>query len=88
MIAVSERGLTSAQWSVYNTDTKRTQYNSEPTSDITAETVVVDGFALSQKDTAGITSTATMYNEAYTYGYLNFGNINPRCNTLLSIFTL
>ena len=65
-IAVSERGLTSAQWSIYNTDTKRTQYSSEPSSDI----------------------TATMYNEAYTYGYLNFGNINPRCNTLLSLFAL
>ena len=53
IIAVSERGLTSAQWSVYNTDTKRTQYSSEPTSDIIAVTVVVGGFALSQKDTAG-----------------------------------
>ena len=43
MIAVSERRLTSAQWSVYNTDTKRTRYSSESTSDITAVTVVVDG---------------------------------------------
>ena len=56
---VSERGLTSMQWSVYNEATKRTQYSTVPTSSITAETVTVDGFALSQKDTAGITTIAS-----------------------------
>ena len=43
VISVNERGLTSTQWSVYNTDTKRIRYSS-PTSDITAETVTVSGF--------------------------------------------
>ncbi len=47
------------QWSVYNEATKRTQYSTVPTSSITAEAVRVDGFAISQKDTAGITTTAT-----------------------------
>ncbi len=32
VISVSERGLTSTQWSVYNTDTKRIRYISIPTS--------------------------------------------------------
>ena len=59
VISVSERGLTSMQWSVYNEATKRTQYSTVPTSSITAEAVRVDGFAISQKDTAGITTTAT-----------------------------
>ena len=59
MISVSERGLTSMQWSVYNEATKRTQYSTVPTSSITAEAVTVDGFALLQKDTAGITTTAS-----------------------------
>ena len=59
VISVSERGLTSTQWSVYNEATKRTQYSTVPTSSITAEAVTVDGFALSQKDTAGITTTAS-----------------------------
>ena len=58
-ISISERGLTSSQWSVYNTDTKRIRYSCVPTSDITAEAVVVDGFTLSQKDFSGIVTTAT-----------------------------
>ena len=58
MISVSERGLTSMQWSVYKDATKRTQYSTVPTSSITAEAVEVDGFALSQKDTVGITTSA------------------------------
>lgn len=57
-ISVSERCLTSTVWMVYNDDTKRTQYSTVPTSNITAETVVVDGFALLQKDTVGITTSA------------------------------
>ena len=35
------------------------QYSTVPGSSITAETVTVSGVALSQKDTAGITTTAT-----------------------------
>ena len=58
-VFVSERGLTSTQWSEYSENTKRIQYSAVPTSDITAETVTVDGFVLSQKDTAGVVTTAT-----------------------------
>ena len=58
-VLVSERGLTSTQWSEYSENTKRIQYSAVPTSDITAEAVTVDGFVLSQKDTAGVVSTAT-----------------------------
>ena len=57
-ISIDERGLTSSTYTVYNDGTKRTEYSIVPTSDITAEVVTVDGFALSQKDTAGITVTA------------------------------
>ena len=35
------------------------QYSTIPTSSITAETVTVDGVVISQKDTAGIVTTAT-----------------------------
>jgi hypothetical protein len=58
-VFVSERGLTSTQWTEYSENTKRIQYSAVPTSDITAETVRVDGFALSQKDTVGVVTTAT-----------------------------
>ena len=69
VIAMNERGLTSADWTVYNNGTKRSRYNTVPTSNITAETAVVDGFALSQKDTAGITTTAT---RSYTAGKVSY----------------
>ena len=58
-VFVSERGLTSTQWTEYSGDTKRVQYSTVPTSSITAEVVTVDGFALSQKDTAGVATTFT-----------------------------
>ncbi len=56
---ISERGLTSAQWTEYSEHTKRVQYSTVPTSSITAKAVTVDGVALSQKDTAGITTTSS-----------------------------
>ncbi len=58
-VFVSERGLTSTQWSEYSENTKRIQYSAVPTSNITAEAVTVDGVALTQKDTAGVVTTAT-----------------------------
>ena len=74
-VLVSERGLTSTQWTEYSENTKRIQYSAVPTSDITAEAVTVDGFALTQKDTAGVVTTATrplvIQKDAtwYTYGW-------------------
>ena len=58
-VTISERGLTSILWTEYSGGTKRVQYSTVPTSSITAETVTVDGVVLLQKDTAGITMTAT-----------------------------
>ncbi len=85
-ISVSERNLTSAQWSVYNAATKRTRYTSLPSSDITAEAVTVDGFVVPQSDNAGVTTTAgrtlsvtdaaTVNNGTYSYNYDNIGNRN------------
>ena len=74
-VFVSERGLTSTQWTEYSENTKRIKCSAVPTSDITAETVTVDGFALTQKDTAGVVTTATrplaIQKDAtwYTYGW-------------------
>ncbi len=59
LVFISERGLTSSQWTEYSEHTKRVQYSTVPTSTITAEAVMVDGFALSQKDTAGVVTTFT-----------------------------
>ena len=41
-VFVSERSLTSTQWSEYSAGTKQVQYSTMPGSAITAETVTVD----------------------------------------------
>ena len=50
-------GQQSVQWTEYIAPTKHTQFSRIPTSDIIAETLVVDGFIISQTDHAGIHST-------------------------------
>ena len=81
-VFVSERGLTSMQWSVYNEATKRTQYSTVPTSSITAEAVTVDGFAISQKDTAGIVTTAA---RSYTANGMVLTQTDGRGNTTTTV---
>jgi hypothetical protein len=68
VIAVDERGLTSADWVVYNNSTKRTRYSSVPTSDITAETVVVDGRRATKKVTTN--GSVTLHQRFLYRGYL------------------
>lgn len=78
-IAIDERGLTSTQWTDYNTGTKRTSYSTIPSSTITAETVTVDGFAVHQKDNAGITSTAA---RTYATSGMTITHTDGRGNTI------
>ena len=82
VISVNERGLTSTQWSVYNTDTKRIRYSSVPTSNITAEAVTVDGFAVSQKDFSGIVTTAS---RRYTATGMERAHTDGRGNTTTTV---
>ena len=82
VISVNERGLTSAEWMVYNNGTKRTRYSSIPTSNISAETVIVDGFAFFQKDNAGIITSAT---RSYTVDGMVFTQTDGRGNTTTSV---
>ena len=81
-ISIDERGLTSSTYTVYNDGTKRTEYSIVPTSDITAEVVTVDGFALSQKDTAGITVTA---GRSYTASGMVFTQTDGRGNSTTTV---
>ena len=81
-VFVSERGLTSVQWTEYSGGTKRVQYSTAPTSTITAKAVTVDGFALSQKDTAGVVSTAT---RCYTASGMLLTQTDGRGNTTTTI---
>ena len=81
-VFVSERSLTSTQWSEYSAGTKRVQYSTVPTSSITAETVTVDGVVRSQKDTAGITTTAT---RSYTANGMVLTQTDGRGNTTTTV---
>jgi len=47
----------SVKWTEYTAPTKRTQFSRIPTSEITAESVIVDGFTTNQTDHAGIRSS-------------------------------
>ena len=70
-LTIDERNLTSTQWVEYHVGTKRKSYNTLPTSDITAEAVTVDGFTLSQKDNAGVTSNwhSPLYHRCRAKGF-------------------
>lgn len=58
-VSINERNLTSMKWEEYAENTKRIQKSVVPDSTITAEAVIVDGIVLSQKNHAGVTSTAS-----------------------------
>ena len=77
-VSISERNLTSSQWSVYNEGAKRTSYSTIPGSTITAESVTVDGFVVSRKDHAGIISTAS---RTYTATGIVYTQTDGRSNT-------
>ena len=81
-VFVSERSLTSTQWTVYSAGTKRVQYSTVPTSSITAETVTVSGVVRSQKDTAGITTTVT---RSYTANGMVLTQTDGRGNTTTTV---
>ena len=58
-ISTDERGNSATEWSVFTAPSKVTSYRTVPTSEIVAEAVSVDGFTTSQKDYAGITTSAS-----------------------------
>ena len=81
-VFISERGLTSTQWTEYSEHTKRVQYSTASTSSITAETVMVDGSVLSQKDTAGVVTTFT---RSYTVNGMVLTQTDGRGNTTTTV---
>ena len=81
-VFISERGLTSTQWTEYSEHTKRVQYSTAPTSSITAETVTGDGFTLSQKGTAGVVTTFT---RSYTVNGMVLTQTDGRGNTTTTV---
>ncbi len=80
-ISTDERGNNSVNWTVYTAPAKLTSYSSIPTSEIVAETVSVDGFTLSQKDYAGITTSAS---RSYTATGITLVHVDGRGNATTS----
>lgn len=56
-IATDIYGKVTTEWTEYNGATGRKVQRTIPTSALTAETLVTDGFTVSQKDHAGVTTT-------------------------------
>ena len=80
-ISTDERGNSSTNWAVYSAPAKVTSYSTIPSSNITAESVEMDGFTLSQKDYAGIVSTAS---RAYTAPGMTLVHVDGRNNATTS----
>ena len=76
-INVDERGNSATEWSEFTAPSKVTSYSTVPTSNIAAESISLDGFTLSQKDYAGITTSAS---RSYTATGLTMVNIDGRGN--------
>ncbi|MBR3925901.1 MAG: RHS repeat protein [Akkermansia sp.] len=76
-ISTDVRGNSSVNWSEYTAPTKVTSFSTIPTSNITAESVSIDGFTISQKDHAGIITTAS---RSYTATGMTMVNVDGRGN--------
>ncbi len=81
-ISTDERGNSSTNWAVYSDLAKVTSYSDIPTSTIIAESIVMDGFTLSQKDYAGIISTSS---RTYTASGMTLVHVDGRNNATTSI---
>ncbi|MBR3858395.1 MAG: RHS repeat-associated core domain-containing protein, partial [Bacteroidaceae bacterium] len=82
-ISIDVRGNSSVNWSEYTAPTKVSSFSTIPTSNITAESISIDGFTLSQKDHAGIITTAS---RSYTATGMTMVQVDGRDNatTILS----
>ena len=58
-ISMDVYGQQSVEWTEYTAPTRRTRFSRIPTSNMVAESLVVDGFTVSQTDHSGIRSSQT-----------------------------
>ena len=84
-ISTDERGNCSVSWSEYTAAAKVTSFSNIPTSEITAESIAIDGFAITQKDHVGIVTTA---NRNYTASGMTLVQIDGRGNATISAMDL
>ena len=80
-VSIDVRGNSSESWTEYTAPTKRTSFNNIHTSEITAEAIKVDGFAISKKDHVGIVTTAS---RSYTATGMTLVQLDGRGNSTTS----
>lgn len=56
-ISVDARGNSSISWSIFSLPSTIKSFNTTPTSEVTAETITVDGLTIYQKDLTGVSSS-------------------------------
>ncbi|MBE6417975.1 MAG: RHS repeat protein, partial [Akkermansiaceae bacterium] len=76
-ISTDERGSSSVSWVEYTAPAKMTSFSTIPTSEVTAESVSIDGFTISHKNHAGIITTAS---RSYTDTGMTIVNVDGRNN--------
>ena len=76
-ISTDVRGNISVNWSEYTAASKVTSFNTIPTSDITADSISIDGFTISQKNHVGISTTAS---RSYTATGMTMVQVDGRGN--------
>ena len=84
-ISTDVRGNSSVSWAEYTAPTKVTSFDNIPTSEITAESIAIDGFTITQKDHVGIVTTA---NRNYTASGMTLVQIDGRGNATTSAMDL
>ncbi len=76
-ISIDVRGNNSVSWAEYTAPAKVTSFDNSPTSVITAESIAVDDFTITQKDHVGIVITA---NRNYTASGMQLVQVDGRGN--------
>ena len=84
-ISTDPRGNETLQWTEYTAPAGRTVKTQSPASSVIAETVVIDGYAVSRKDHAGVLTTSS---RAYTASGSTETYTDARGNAAVTVFDI
>ena len=84
-VSIDVRGNTSVNWTEFTAPTKVTSFSTIPTSNITAESIRIDGFTISQKNHAGIITTSS---RSYTATGMCLVQVDSRSNATTTLTDL
>lgn len=84
-ISTDPRGNETLQWTEYAAPARRTVKTQSPASSVIAETVVIDGYAVSRKDHAGVLTASS---RAYTASGSTETYTDARGNAAVTVFDI